>query len=580
MRVPTWLKITAALWAAVFLFVAFTLPPATRGAQGGNAAHVRTGVFHVHTTRSDGGGTRDDVARAAAAAGIDFVIITDHGDGTAEPAPPEYLHGVLVIDGVEVTTSAGHYAAFGLARAPYPLGGPPYAVIEDVARLGGFGAAAHPDSEKPDLRWRDWTAEAGAIEWINGDSAWRDEGPATLARGIVDFIFRPAATLAGLVERPSRLLQRLDEISRTRRVVGLAAADAHARLPLTNDEEPQRSGWSVPAPSYAQSFRTFANLVDTGQPESGDAAKDAAALARAIRDGRVAFAMTALAAPAALQFEAAGADGAQRPMGSRLAPGPMTFHARVSDVVTSDRSLVRLELRRDGQVAAATDGASLSHKAADSRGVWRVEATLAHRPGVPWLLSNPIVVTGAAADAAASPRAAESGVRGDGGGAAPVPASLDLTSGPWAIEKQAASEGRVGREGTRLAFHYRLAGGGGGAAGQFVAAARPTGSTDGWEEVVLSARADSPTRLWVQLRLSDSATGQRWGRSIYLDAQPRTIRIPLRSFMPLEARASTSRPHVAQIRAVLLVIDTVNSVGGRAGRVTIDAVRLERTSVF
>ena len=46
-----------------------------------------------------------------------------------------YADDVLVIDGVEVTTADGHYAAFGAARAPYPLGGPSYAVIEDVGYI-------------------------------------------------------------------------------------------------------------------------------------------------------------------------------------------------------------------------------------------------------------------------------------------------------------------------------------------------------------------------------------------------------------------------------------------------------------
>ena len=202
MRVPIWLRITAALWAAVFLFIALTLPPSGRDAQGFIGGHVRRGAFHVHSVASDGGGTREEIARAAARAGLAFVILTDHGDGTREPAPPQYLHDVLVIDGVEVTTSAGHYAVFGAARAPYPLGGPPYSVIEDVARLGGFGVAAHADSAKLDLRWRDWNARVDGVEWINGDSAWRDEGAMSLARGLVDYVFRPAVTLAGLVERP------------------------------------------------------------------------------------------------------------------------------------------------------------------------------------------------------------------------------------------------------------------------------------------------------------------------------------------------------------------------------------------
>src|SRR5688572_9001851 len=147
---------TAAIAAAVFLCLAIVavvlLPPRQREASAGQSANGWLGAFHVHSVASDGGGTRDEIARAAAAANLQFVILTDHGDGTTEPAVPEYLHGVLVLTGVEITTSRGHYAAFGLARAPYPLGGPPAAVIEDVERLGGFGVAAHPDSPKVDLR--------------------------------------------------------------------------------------------------------------------------------------------------------------------------------------------------------------------------------------------------------------------------------------------------------------------------------------------------------------------------------------------------------------------------------------------
>jgi hypothetical protein len=556
---------TAALWAVVFLFIALTLPPARREAQGFDGGHVRRGAFHVHTVASDGGGTREDVARAAANAGLDFVILTDHGDGTREPAPPEYLHGVLIIDGVEVTTSAGHYAAFGAARAPYPLGGPPSAVIEDITRLGGFGVAAHPDSTKADLRWRDWNARADGLEWINGDSAWRDESAMTLARGIVDYLFRPGPTLAGLVERPSAMLRRLDEIARARHVVALAGADAHARLPLTSDEEPYGGAWTVPVPSYTQSFRAFVNLVETGQPMTGGAEQDAAALLAAIRAGRVAFAMTSLASPAQLSFAAmtrAGDTDLAHSMGSRLpAAQPVTFSARTSDVLKSGKSLVRLTLLRDGRVVTSVDGPQLSHQVEDARGVWRIEANLAHRPDIPWLLGNPIVI---ADDGAAAPR--EPG---------PAPeASLDLAGGAWAVEKQERSDGMVEEAGGGQRFSYQLAGGP--HASQFVAAARPTGNTDAWDTVVLTARADSPTRLWVQLRLSDSGTGQRWGRSIYLDETSRTYRLPIREFGALEPRASASRPNVVQVRAVLMVVDTVNNRPGRAGRIHIDQLRLER----
>ena len=44
-----------------------------------------SGVAHIHTIHSDGGGTVADVESAAAAAGLDFVIITDHNSLAGKP---------------------------------------------------------------------------------------------------------------------------------------------------------------------------------------------------------------------------------------------------------------------------------------------------------------------------------------------------------------------------------------------------------------------------------------------------------------------------------------------------------------
>ena len=120
--------------------------------------------MHVHTSRSDGLGRPDDVAAAAARAGLKFLIFTDHGDATRPPDAPTYRSGVLCLDGVEISTSGGHYLAIDMPASPYPLGGEPRDVVEDVARLGGFGVAAHPDSPKPELRWEDWTAPIDGVE--------------------------------------------------------------------------------------------------------------------------------------------------------------------------------------------------------------------------------------------------------------------------------------------------------------------------------------------------------------------------------------------------------------------------------
>ena len=152
--------------------------------------------------RSDGSGDRAAVAAAASRAGLAFVILTDHGDATRTPDPPAYVDGVLCIDAVEISTSGGHYVALGLGPAPYPLGGAPSAVVEDVARLGGVGFAAHPDSARPELAWTDWTAPIDGLEWLSADSEWRDESRSRLARVLFDYAVRPGPALASILDRP------------------------------------------------------------------------------------------------------------------------------------------------------------------------------------------------------------------------------------------------------------------------------------------------------------------------------------------------------------------------------------------
>src|SRR5688572_24010415 len=123
MRRWRWLLMAGGVIAVIVVL----LPPRQRslGAATDIAAAVR-GAIHVHTNRSDGSGTVDDVAAAAARAGLQFVVFSDHGDARRPAMAPVYRHGVLCIDAVEISSSGGHILAIGLTNAaPYPLGGEP-----------------------------------------------------------------------------------------------------------------------------------------------------------------------------------------------------------------------------------------------------------------------------------------------------------------------------------------------------------------------------------------------------------------------------------------------------------------------
>jgi hypothetical protein len=226
-------KIVLALALLVALTVVVLLPSAATDSPPPDWKYgwpIVKGVIHVHSARSDGTGTIDDIATAAAAAGLQYVIVTDHGDGTRAPDPPSYRSGVLVIDAVEVSTTNGHYLALGVPQTPFRLAGEARGVVEDVTRFDGFGFAAHPTSRRESLRWQDWDAPFDGIEWLNADSEWRDESWMALTRALFTYPLRSTEALATLLDRPEEALMRWDQRARRRHVIGIAAADAHARL--------------------------------------------------------------------------------------------------------------------------------------------------------------------------------------------------------------------------------------------------------------------------------------------------------------------------------------------------------------
>src|SRR5580765_4314021 len=236
------LFVTAALVAAVAVLVTVSLPQRRLALQGGADGTI-PGILHVHTNRSDGRSSPDDIAAAAARAGLKFVVFADHGDATRAPDPPTYRSGVLCLDGVEISTNQGHYVAIGLPAAPYPLAGDARDVVEDVKRLGGFGIAAHPDSPHPQLAWREWSAPFDGIELFNPDTSWRllesERGAAAkgeLVTALVDYAFRPAETIAGHM-RESRAIASWQALAARRPVVAIAGVDAHAKLLMSRADD-------------------------------------------------------------------------------------------------------------------------------------------------------------------------------------------------------------------------------------------------------------------------------------------------------------------------------------------------------
>jgi hypothetical protein len=568
------LLITAALAAAVVVFVLVSLPPTPLSLDTSWSDGTVPGVLHVHTNRSDGLSPPEEVAAAVARAGLRFVVFTDHGDATRAPDPPVYRSGVLCLDGVEISTNGGHYIAIDMPRSPYPLGGDVRDVVEDVHRLGGFGIAAHPDSPKPALQWRGWDAPFDAIELINPDTSWRVRAAErgwrpkfSLLRALTTYPVRGAETIATLLTNSPATLARWEGLTRARRVVAVAGVDAHAKLELW-DGDSGDNRIALPVPSYDASFRVLSVRVRPEQPLTGDAAGDAARVIAALRSGRAYTVVDGWATPPAFEFTARNRSGSAREGQELPVDGPVVLRVRSN----APPGFLTTVWQGAKEMAASSEGREFEWTVPETPSAYRVEIRTPDRPdGPPWITSNPIYLR--------DPTAPATVVRARPNATRATPLFDGRTTAGWSTEADQASlaalEVAQRLEGSELRLRYGLSGAPD--TGQFAGAAveTPKGAAP-HDRISFIVRAEHPMRLSVQLR-ANMAGGepQRWQRSIYVEPNDRDRTIFFDDMTPVGETHSSAAPLV-DVRSVMIVIDTTNTKPGSSGRVWLRDVRLER----
>ena len=560
MKLVRLLPVALIVAVVIASFVMMPQPPRVLSLNGMRAP-VR-GAMHIHTRRSDGTGTVDQIAAAAARAGLSFVILTDHGDATREPERPSYQHGVLCIAAVESSTDDGHVVALGLPRSPYPLGGEARDVVEDITRMGGMSIAAHPTSTKPALSWRDWSIPVNGLEWLNGDSEWRDEPFRTLGRALLTYPVRRAAALAALLDRPEEALSRWDRAAASRPIVALAGSDAHARIGLRGEGDPFEPRIALHVPGYEQVFRTFSIAV-TDVSLTRDAAADAKSIVDAIRRGHVFSSIDGLAGPASVSFTG-DAGGRHAQMGDTVPGGtPVTFHIESNAPANSHVFLVK-----DGVHSAEWTNARQDFTIMET-GVYRVEVHIPDAPGrppIPWIVTNPIYVRTETRPAVEQ-----------GSARTFTPRYQDQSAEGWTVEKNAQSQGAIDvvntLTGKQLKFRFAL--GGSDADSPFVGFAMPAGPIDGSDRLVFTAMASRPMRMSVQLRAPGEPVDKRWRRSVFVDETLRSFTIRFDDMRPLGSSSST-HPALGGVRDVLFVIDRTNARPGSNGQIWLDDVKYGR----
>jgi len=356
------------------------------------------GAFHVHSRRSDGSGTVAEIAAAAAAVGLDFVVLTDHNPiGERGRPEPGWYGDVLVVVGEELSTAEGHLVALGLPPHRYRLAPRAFQAVQDVEELGGWVIAAHPSHEE--VPWTGGWGLPEGLEAVSLTDRWSSLSLPRKAAVVGLWPFADDYAAVRLLARPAATLEAFDRLTalspeargsdtapRPRVMVG--AADAHGNVGPT------------PWPGYENTFRAVQTAVWASRPPhpGRSAGESERLLLEALRGGRAAAVVTAVGTAPDFTFTARrSAGGATR----WVLPGEMAPSERGPWRLRVDMGSpgpYELVLRRDGREVAATVGEPLETRV-ERPGTYRAEVYRARAPSgagrrgsTPWIVSNAIYV--------------------------------------------------------------------------------------------------------------------------------------------------------------------------------------------
>lgn len=247
------------------------------------------GNIHMHTTYSDGTGSHQEIADAAIAAGLDFVIVTDHNvwvNGVEGYYHNE--HGrVLLLVGEEVhdvrrQPQCNHCLVIGAEVGMSPHAQQPQALIEATKKAGGYTFLAHPYDQpaaaigERSYPWRDWDLEGfTGLELWNYMSSIKE--PMTNKLRAIQAAYRPEQLFDG---PPAQTLAKWDELlTAGKQVSVVGGSDGHAfeyeMGPLKRTIFP-----------YEDMFRCVNTHVLLDEPLAGELAQDKPRILQAIGRGR------------------------------------------------------------------------------------------------------------------------------------------------------------------------------------------------------------------------------------------------------------------------------------------------------
>ncbi|UCD63754.1 MAG: PHP domain-containing protein [Candidatus Zixiibacteriota bacterium] len=339
--------------------------------------YVYTGAVHIHTTESDGTKSLEEVVELGRQVGLEFMMFADHMTlSNREQGKEGFYDNILVVIGYEHNDldDSHHYLLFESPHV-YPSNMSAAEYVAAGASDGALGILAHPDEirtalkEHPAYPWKDWSVEGfTGIELWNQMSEWMEK----LTRyNKLAMSFAPRRSMTAPTER---ILRKWDELNMTRKVVGLAGADAHAF--------PVKVGpMTVEIFPYKVHFRCLRSHILLPEKMSDDFKIASRQLYDAIRDCRLFFSNSRWGAANRFQFYARSGSEMALCGGSLSSPDGARLYVKLP-------ARASIKLVHNGKSIIETFSDSLEFGDLQT-GIYRVEAWKKRRG---WIFSNHIRV--------------------------------------------------------------------------------------------------------------------------------------------------------------------------------------------
>lgn len=249
------------------------------------------GAIHVHSKFSDGGGTPDEIARAAEQAGLDFVVLTDHNnyEGRKKGFEKTYGQTDLFVE-MEASTPVGHAVSFfsgselksadnqAIVQATYKQ------FLKTASYPGLFLSIAHPSNIKNPWARLDEFAEG--LEVVNFDSSWQrqvSDSPLDFVLTLSLYLFNQYLSAVRFFETYSKDFIAWDEMtSRGPGHFAYLAHDTHSKVKLNNE---RALSW----PGYLQTFKLASNILFLKGPKATDFESRKKQFYSSLREGRSAI---------------------------------------------------------------------------------------------------------------------------------------------------------------------------------------------------------------------------------------------------------------------------------------------------